>query len=37
VSHTQLVLGRMVEATLYQNGMPAGRMQMVQPAAGGLS
>jgi hypothetical protein len=35
VSQTQLVLSRMVEAMLYQNGLPAGRMQMVQPTAGG--
>ena len=35
VSRTQLVLSRMVEAMLYQNGLPAGRMQMVQPTAGG--
>jgi hypothetical protein len=37
VSRSQLVLSRMVEALLYQNDLPAGRMQMVQPATGGLA
>jgi hypothetical protein len=35
VSRTQLVLNRMVEALLYQDGLPAGRMQMVLPAEEG--
>ena len=34
VSRTQLVLGRMVEALLYQDGSPSGRMQMVLPSGG---
>jgi hypothetical protein len=34
VSRTQLVLNRMVEAMLYQDDAPAGRMQMVQSRAG---
>ena len=36
VSRTQLVLSRMVEAMLYQNGLPAGRMQMDISKAGHL-
>jgi hypothetical protein len=37
VSRTQLILGRMVDAMLYQDGSPAGRMQMVLPSAGGVA
>lgn len=37
VNRTQLVLGRMVEAVLSQNGLPAGRMQMVQSPPGGAA
>src|SRR5215471_14205038 len=35
VSRTQLVLSRMIEASLYQDDNQAGRMHMVLPAAGG--
>jgi hypothetical protein len=35
VSRTQLVLSRMIDASLYQDGHSAGRVQMVLPAAGG--
>lgn len=34
VNQTQLVLNRMVEAVLSQDGVPAGRMQMVQSMGG---
>ncbi|HUE64547.1 MAG TPA: hypothetical protein VMO78_09255 [Rhizomicrobium sp.] len=37
VSRTQLVLGRMIDAMLYQDGSPAGRMQMVLPYAGSVA
>jgi hypothetical protein len=37
VCRTQLVLGRMVEAALSQNDVPAGRMCMVQSAVGGVA
>jgi hypothetical protein len=37
VSRTQLVLGRMMDAMLYQDGSPGGRMQMVIPAAGDIA
>ena len=37
VKRTQLVLGRMVEAVLSQDDVPAGRMQMVQAATGGAA
>ena len=37
VSRTQLVLGRMIDAMLYQDGSPSGRMQMVIPAARGIA
>lgn len=37
VSRTQIVLGRMVEATLFQNNLPAGRMQMVRSGDGGAT
>jgi len=36
VSRTQLVLSRMIEASLYQDDNQAGRMHMVLPAAGGI-
>jgi hypothetical protein len=36
VTRTQMVLSRMIEASLYQGGHLAGRSQMVLPAAGGI-
>ncbi|HEY2008165.1 MAG TPA: hypothetical protein VGH23_04195 [Rhizomicrobium sp.] len=37
VTRTQMVLGRMVEAVLSQNDVPAGRIQMVRSATGGAT
>ncbi len=37
VTRTQVVLGRMIDAMLYLDGGPAGRMQMVLPSPGGVA